>query len=44
MAAYVSVGTFIYFVWVTIGGMFLSNHNSAKKVGEELKPTGMVIR
>jgi len=32
------VGTFINFVWVTIGEKFLSDHISAVK---ELKPTGM---
>jgi len=39
----VSVGTFVNFVWVTIGEKFLSDHISAKKAGKELKPTGMVI-
>ena len=40
----VIVGTFVNFVWVTIGENFLSDHISAKKAGKELKPTGMVIR
>jgi len=40
----VSVGTSVNFVWVTIGEKFLSDHISVKKVGKELKPTGMVIR
>jgi len=40
----VSVGTFVNFVWVTIGEKYLSNHISVKKAGKELKPTGMVIR
>jgi len=39
----VSVGTFVNFVWVTIGENFLSDHISTKKAGKELKPTGMVI-
>jgi len=39
----VSVGTFVNFVWVTIGQKILSNHTSAKKAGKDLKPTGMVI-
>ena len=39
----VSVGTFVNFVWVTIGENFLNDHISAKKAGKELKPTGMVI-
>ena len=40
----VSVGTFVNFIWVTIGENFLSDHISAKKAGKEFKPTGMVIR
>jgi len=39
----VSVGTFVNFVWVTIGEKILSDHISAKKAGKELKPTGMVV-
>ena len=34
------MGTFVNFVWVTIGENFLSDHISAKKAGKELKPTG----
>ena len=40
----VNVGTFVNFVWVTIGEKFLSDHISAKKAGKEFKPTGMVIQ
>jgi len=37
-------GTFVNFVWVTIGEKLLSDHISVKNAGKELKPTGMVIR
>jgi len=39
-----SVGTFVNFVWVTIGEKIFSDHISVKKAGKELKPTGMVIK
>ena len=40
----VSVGTFVNFVWVTIGDFFLSDHISAKEEDKELKLAGMVKR
>ena len=38
------MGTFVNFVWVTIGEKFFNNHISAKEEDKELKLTGMVIR
>jgi len=44
----VSVGSFVNFVWVTVGENFersyLNDSEDSMHAGKELKPTGMVIR
>ena len=38
------MGTFVNFVWVTIGKNFFNDHISAKEEDKELYLAGMVIR